>query len=109
MTINAHMYCPACGKPVGRSPWQCAYCDTDVAWALEERRMIKEYLRYTGATLIGGALLSMAILTLFGLLTRFPELTVTLLVALIALGAAVWLLAGNFDVTSSPGGRNRRS
>lgn len=108
MAINADMYCPVCDKPVERSAWQCAYCGANVAWALEERRLVKEYLRYTGFALIGSGLLGMAILTLLGLMTRLPGLTVSLVVASVALGAAAWLSAGNIDVISSSRRRNRR-
>ena len=108
MTTYARINCPACGKPIEQSAWQCQFCGEDVVWALEDRRLAKEYLRYAGAALIGSALLSMAFLIPFGFLAMFPALMIPLWVALVALGAAVWLVAGSFTDVSAPVGADHR-
>ena len=103
MTTNARIHCPTCVKLIEQSAWQCPFCGEDVILAFEERRLVKEYLRYVGVALIGSALLSMAFLIPFGLLAMFPGLIVPLWVGLLALGGTVWLAADNFGRTSSPG------
>ena len=108
MTMNARTLCPTCGRPIEQSAWQCPFCLEDVAWAYEERRLAKEYLRYAGIALIGSALLSMAFLIPFGFLATIPGLIIPLWVALLAIGAAVLLMAKSFHDTSTPVGGSHR-
>ena len=109
MATVARLHCPTCGRPTERTALRCPNCGEDFAWASEQRGLALEYLRYAGVVLVGGALLSMAFLVPLGFLTMLPALVLPLWVALVALGAAVWLMAGRIAEAETPVGDGRRS
>ncbi len=106
MSSSTYIDCPACSRPVDRSLWVCPLCGADITWLQEERRLAKQHLRYLAVAVVGGVLVSVAVLIPMGFLQRFTGLLVPLWVALIASGAVLWLAAGSFG--ASPRARSKR-
>ena len=89
MAKGAYTNCPGCHYSVMRSVQQCPLCGADI----EELRLGKEFLGYLAVAVLGGAVLSMAILIPLGLVARFSGLLVPLWAALLILGGVLWLVA----------------
>ena len=84
----------------------CPFCGADIPLKMEERLLAQHYLRYLAVAVVGGVLVSMAVLTPMGFLQRFTGLLVPLWLALLTSGAALWLAAGGFG--ASPQARSKR-
>lgn len=110
MSAISNIYCPKCGRSIDQSTRdestrKCDFCGAGfewmVEWMMEERRLGVEYLRYFSAAILGGILLSIAVLMLAGMLTQFNAVLIPVWFALGAIAGILWLVSERMDQYSS--------